>query len=76
MKNKGLWLLAGYALFTFGLTAITMQLVGTHWAFLGFLEMGGRLLSLVLKILMVISGVLIIVFAHTDWEKEKKDSIE
>lgn len=74
MKNKGLWLLLGYAMMTFGLTAITMQVVGVHWAFLGFMEWGGRLLAFVLKILMTMVGVLIIVFARTDWERERKES--
>ena len=74
MKNKGLWLLLGYTLMTLGLTSLGMQLIGVHWEFLGMLEWGGRLLALILKILMLISGVLIIVFAHTDWEMERKES--
>ena len=76
MKNKGLWLLLGYAMMTFGLTAITMQVVGTHWAFLGILEWGGRLLAFILKILMTMAGVLIIVFARTDWDRERRESGE
>jgi hypothetical protein len=74
MKYKGLWLLLGYAMMTFGLTALIMQVVGVHWAFLGLLEWGGRLLAFVLKILMTIGGVLIIVFARTDWERERRES--
>ena len=74
MKNKGLWLLLGYTLMTLGLIALGMQVVGVHWAFLGFIEWGGRLLALIIKILMVIAGVLIIVFANTDWERERRES--
>ena len=73
MKYKGLWLLLGYAMMTFGLTALIMQVVGVHWAFLGLLEWGGRLLAFVLKILMTIGGVLIIVFARTDWDREMRE---
>ena len=76
MKNKGLWLLLGYTMMTLGLTSLAMQVVGVHWAFLGILEWGGRLFSFVVKILMLIGGVLIIVFAHTDWERERRDSEE
>ena len=76
MKNKGLWLLAGLALFCLGITSVVMELVGTHWYFLGWLEKGGRLFAFILKILMVIAGILTIVFARTDWEKEKQDSGE
>jgi len=74
MKNKGLWRLLGFLLMTFGLTAIVMQVVGTQWAFLAFLEIPGRLFAFVVKILMVMAGVLITFFAHTDWEAERKDS--
>ena len=76
MKNKGLLLLLGYLLFSIGVTSVVMELVGTHWYFLAWLELGGRLLAFVIKILMVIVGVLMIVFARTDWEREKRDSSE
>jgi hypothetical protein len=74
MKNKGYWLLLGYALFTLGLTALTMQMVGVQWAFLAFLEWGGRLLAFVAKIVMVLAGVLLITIANTDWERERRES--
>jgi len=53
-----------------------MELVGTHWYFLAWLERTGRLMAFVLKLLMIMVGVLLIVFARTDWEQEKKDSSE
>jgi hypothetical protein len=74
MKYKGLWLLLGYLLMTFGLTAVIMQVVGVHWAFLVWMEWGGHLLAFVLKILMTIAGVLIIIFARTDWDRELRES--
>jgi hypothetical protein len=51
-------------------------MVGTQWVFLGFLELPGRLFAFVFKILMVLAGVLITVFANTDWERERKESSE
>jgi len=48
--------------------------VGVHWYFLGWMEWGGRLLAFVLKILMTIGGVLIIIFARTDWEREFREA--
>ena len=75
MKNKTMMLLLGYVLFTLGVTSVVMTLVGTHWYFLGWLEWGGRLLSFLLKIGFVIAGVLLIVLARTDWEKERQDSL-
>ncbi|MCB9342582.1 MAG: hypothetical protein R3A50_04685 [Saprospiraceae bacterium] len=76
MKNKGWWLLLGYGLLTLGLTAIIIQVIGLHWYFLGWLEMGGRLLAFIIKILMTIAGFLIIFFARTDWDREVKESSE
>jgi hypothetical protein len=76
MKNKGLLLLLGYLLFTLGLTSVVMELVGTHWYFLAWLEQFGRLFTFILKILMLIGGVLLIVLARVDWDKEKRESSE
>ncbi len=74
MKNKGYWLLLGFLLIVFGFTAIVLQLNGISWWFLRFLELGGRLFSFLAKILMVLAGVLIVVFAHTDWDRERRES--
>jgi len=76
MKNKVLLLLLGYLLFSLGITSIVMELVGTHWDFLAWLERTGRLMAFILKLLMIMVGILLIVFARTDWEQEKKDSSE
>ena len=76
MKNKGLWLLLGYLLFTLGITSTVMELVGTHWYFLAWIEHLGGLLAFIAKILMIIGGILIIVFARTDWAREKQESSE
>jgi len=76
MKNKGLWILFGFLLFIFGITSIIMSLVGVRWVFLGWLEWGGALLAFVLKILMSIAGIVMVIFARTDWEEEKRESSE
>lgn len=73
MKNKSLLLLFGYLLLSLGITSMAMELVGTHWYFLAWLERAGRLFAFVVKILMVMAGVLCIVFARTDWEREKRE---
>ncbi len=74
IKNKGYWLLLGYTLFTLGFTSIVMQLVGVNWAFLHFLQWGGGLFAFVAYIVMVLLGVLIIVVANTDWDRERRES--
>lgn len=74
MKNKSRWVLIGFLLFIFGITSIIMTLVGVRWVFLSWLEVGGRLPAFVLKIIMTIGGILLIILARTDWEREKRES--
>lgn len=76
MKNKSLWTILGLLLVIFGFTAIILQMVGTQWAFLSFLEIPGRLFAFVAKIVMVIAGFVAIVLARTDWERERRESTE
>lgn len=76
MKNKGLWLLLGFSMMILGFSSLAMQMIGIHWAFLIFLEWGGMLMAVILKILLAIVGILIIVFARTDWERERRECEE
>ncbi|MBK6930207.1 MAG: hypothetical protein IPH12_04830 [Saprospirales bacterium] len=74
MKNKGRWIVLGLALVLVGITAMVLQLVGAQWVFLQFLEIPGRLFAFVAKILLVMSGFIIIALANTDWDRERKES--
>lgn len=74
MKNKSLWILIGLLLVILGFTAIILQMIGTQWVFLSYLEIPGRLFAFLAKIIMVIAGFIIIVLARTDWEQEREDS--
>lgn len=76
MKNKGILALSGFLLLVFGFTAIILQMVGVSWYFLSFLDMPGRLFAFVAKILMLLFGVVIIVLAYTDWDRERRESSE
>ena len=74
MKYKGLWLTLGFLLITGGLTAIFLQMLGIHWFLLAPLEYLGPLGAFVAKILMSLAGFIIVVIAHTDWDRERRDS--
>ena len=74
MKRKGLWILIGMLLFLAGSTAIILQLIGVSWYFLAFLDNLGGPVAFLVKILMVIAGVITVVVANTDWERERKES--
>ncbi|MCB0534136.1 MAG: hypothetical protein KDD14_18175, partial [Saprospiraceae bacterium] len=69
MKNKGRWIILGLLLVLIGISALTLQLVGSQWVFLEFLERPGRLFAFVAKIILVMAGFIIIAVANTDWER-------
>ena len=74
-KYKNYWMILGFAMIIFGFTAIILQMVGIHWAFLGFLEYFGRLFAFVAKIVLVMAGVLFFILARTDWEREREECL-
>ena len=74
LKNRGLWTLLGFSLVILGFTSLILTLVGVNWAFLGFLEWGGRLFAFVAKILMVMAGGVIIALSNNNWERDRKES--
>ena len=67
-------MLLGFLLVVFGLTALVLQLVGSQWVFLQFLEKPGRLFAFVAKLLMVMAGFIIVALANTDWERDRRES--
>lgn len=74
MKNKGRWIILGLLLVIIGISALTLQLVGSQWVFLQFLERPGRLFAFVAKIILVMAGFIIIAVANTDWERDRQES--
>lgn len=74
MKNKGRWMLLGFSLIILGLSAIFLQVIGTHWAFLGFLEKPGHLFAFLIKILMVMIGFVVVALANMDWDRDRRES--
>jgi len=74
LKNRGLWTLLGFSLVILGFTSLIMTLVGVNWAFLGFLELGGRLFAFLAKILMVMAGGIVIALANNNWARDRDES--
>lgn len=65
----------GFVLFVLGITSVTMTLVGARWAFLTFIESKNvPILGFLIKLVMILAGVVIVVFANTNWEKERAES--
>ena len=74
-KYKNVGLILGFSLLVFGFTAIILQMVGVHWYFLSWLELGGRLFAFVAKVLMVLVGMVLFIIARTDWDRERRESM-
>jgi hypothetical protein len=73
-KYKSLWMLLGFLLIVLGFTAVLLQMVGTQWAFMAFLDRIGLLFAFVVKILMILGGFVLFIVARTDWEQERRRS--
>lgn len=66
--SSGYLTLAGFLLFLIGFSALVLMIVGVQFAFLTWIDAGGRLLGLLIRILMIIAGVVLVVYDRTDWE--------
>jgi len=72
-KNDGLTLI-GFILFFLGMLSIFLALVGIHFSFLTFLERMGRLPAFLIKVMMAVSGVVIIYLSKIHYPaKEHSD---
>lgn len=68
VTKRDLWTIAGFLLFVFGFTALTMSLVGVKWSFLSWMDQISPLVGLMGKLGMIILGLIIVVLAqmHTN----------
>lgn len=69
-------MLLSFLLVVLGFSGLVLQMVGASWVVLQFLDIPGRLFSFVAKIVMVLAGVVLAVLANTNWERERRDSLE
>lgn len=85
-KNDRLTLI-GFILFFIGMLSIFLALVGIHFSFLAFIERLGKLPAFLIKVVMAISGVVIIYLSKIHYptqyneeeeeiEKEEKEEAE
>ncbi|MCP3932901.1 MAG: hypothetical protein GY705_27835 [Bacteroidetes bacterium] len=70
-NNKGLYTLIGFVLFSLGILSLLLSMIGIHFYFLTFLDIPGKMFGFIMRLLMIVSGVIIVVFTHTDLEQEE-----
>ena len=70
-KNKGLFSLVGFLLAGIGFLALILSVVGVQFSFLTWIDRPGRLFGFVMRLVMIITGIIIIYFAQLDPEQEE-----
>jgi hypothetical protein len=68
--KKGIWMLLGFILLLLGASALILSFVGVQLSFLAWLNYFGALTGFVLKLLMFISGIVIMYMTATDWKSQ------
>jgi len=74
-KNDRLTLI-GFILFFIGMLSIFLALVGIHFSFLAFIERLGKLPAFLIKVVMAISGVVIIYLSKIHYPTQYNEEEE
>lgn len=61
MNKKDLYTLIGFILFIIGFVSVTLSLVGIRLSFLTWLDKIGPVFSFVAKIVMILTGLILVV---------------
>ncbi len=70
-KNKAIYTLVGFVLAGLGFSSIVLSLVGAKLSFLVWIDAFGALAGFVIKLLMIITGIVIVYLARTDFSGEE-----
>lgn len=68
--KKAAWLTVGFLLFFIGFLSLVLNMVGVEFYFLTWLNHLGGLVAFIIKVLMVISGIIIIYLQSSNWREE------
>jgi hypothetical protein len=74
MNGKDRFFLLGAALFGWAFIGVFLAIVGIKLFPFGLLYRFGGVFALVLELLCMVVGIVIMLVAKTDWEKEKNES--
>jgi hypothetical protein len=71
-KNKGIFSLVGFLIAGLGFSAIVLSLVGAKLSFLMWIDEMGALVGFLIKLVMILTGIVIIYLARTDFRGEEE----
>ena len=69
--KKTLWVIFGFLLFIIGFTALVLSLVGVKLAYLTWIDKPSALFGFLMRILMIVSGLVIVYLSVTDWRNQE-----
>ncbi|MEN0004812.1 MAG: hypothetical protein AAF798_11735 [Bacteroidota bacterium] len=69
-KNRNLWTVAGFLISGMGFVAIVLSLVGVQLSILTWIDKPGRLFGFLIRLLMIVSGIVLIFLSQTNLEDE------
>ncbi|MEQ8704501.1 MAG: hypothetical protein RIC19_11305 [Phaeodactylibacter sp.] len=70
-KNKAIYTLVGFIIAGLGFSSIILSLVGAKLSFLVWIDAWGALTGFLIKLIMILSGIVIIYLARTDFSGEE-----
>jgi hypothetical protein len=69
-KNKTLLTIIGFFMFVFGFSTLVLMLVGMNLSFLTWIDIGGKLLGFVIRLLLIMAGFIFFYIAQSDFKGE------
>lgn len=69
MTSKSIFAILGFVLIIVGMLSLVLMFVGVQLSFLTWIDAIGRLGGFLIRLLMVISGFVIIALTQTNWRK-------
>jgi len=72
MSKKAIYAIIGFFLFITGFLALFLMLVGVQLSFLTWIDSPGRLVGLLIRLGMILSGAIIIYLTQTNWRKDEE----
>jgi len=70
ITKQDLLTIIGFLLFVFGMTGLGLSLVGLKWSFLAWMDRLGPMIGFIAKIIMVLSGLVIVALNKINWRED------
>ena len=67
MTSKSIYAIIGFVFIIIGVLSLVLLFVGVQLSFLTWIDAAGRLVGFVIRLLMIMSGFIIITLSQTNW---------